>query len=186
MADNASRGQGVLAAPAAPSHAATGGPLPSPSPGTSRVNSPSEAHVANTQRPSSGQHAHPPRLPSHPASGQQNYRPALLHRHSLPPLAVPAQVVTVAPRHVLGSNNTSQHHGPHKSPYPSLESPGFFSPGENRAQLALSSQYGELSQLISRTEPQVVRRVVRDSYNSCLLGSEYHFGFLVSPPTNLA
>ncbi|PNY25751.1 Uncharacterized protein TCAP_04311 [Tolypocladium capitatum] len=42
------------------------------------------------------------------------------------------------------------------------------------------SEYRELSDVITRTRPDVVRQVVRDLWETCLLGSEYHLAFVVN------
>jgi len=63
---------------------------------------------------------------------------------------------------------------------PAPKAPGFKSPKTSDASLEASPAYKELSDVIKRTAPEVVRQVVRDSWDKCLLGSEYHLAFLVS------
>lgn len=54
------------------------------------------------------------------------------------------------------------------------------SPKTANSRLELTSEYFELAEVVKRTSPQVVRQVVRDLWDKCLLGSEYHLAFLVS------
>lgn len=52
-----------------------------------------------------------------------------------------------------------------------------------REQISQSPQYHDLVGLIKRTDPVVVRQVVRDLHETCLLGSDYHYAFLVRRST---
>ncbi|KAF4512438.1 hypothetical protein G6O67_001578 [Ophiocordyceps sinensis] len=52
------------------------------------------------------------------------------------------------------------------------------SPKTANSRLELTSEYFELAEVVKRTSPQVVRQVVRDLWEKCLLGSEYHLAFL--------
>ncbi|KAL3962146.1 hypothetical protein ACCO45_003669 [Purpureocillium lilacinum] len=63
---------------------------------------------------------------------------------------------------------------------PAPKAPGFKSPKTSDASLEASPAYKELSDVIKRTAPEVVRQVVRDSWDKCLLGSEYHLAFLAN------
>ncbi|POR31784.1 Uncharacterized protein TPAR_08014 [Tolypocladium paradoxum] len=56
----------------------------------------------------------------------------------------------------------------------------FRSPKGANATLENSSEYRELSDTIKRTRPDVVRQVVRDLWDKCLLGSEYHLAFIAN------
>ncbi|UNI21135.1 hypothetical protein JDV02_007151 [Purpureocillium takamizusanense] len=71
-------------------------------------------------------------------------------------------------------------HDPQKSTSPARIAAGFTSPKANDASLEASPAYRELSDVMKRTAPQVVRQVVRDSWDRCLLGSEYHLAFLAN------
>jgi DNA-binding MltR family transcriptional regulator len=52
--------------------------------------------------------------------------------------------------------------------------------GEIKAVTGLD-EYHELSNLIKSSKPEIVRQVVRDHWQRCLIGSDFHVGFIVSP-----
>lgn len=43
-----------------------------------------------------------------------------------------------------------------------------------------TDDYSQLSRRIKETNPQVVRQVLRDNWQSCFLGSDFHNAFIVS------
>ena len=58
----------------------------------------------------------------------------------------------------------------------------FSSPTDGNAAGGLqnSAEYAALANLVGNTSPEIVRQVVRDQWEKCVLGSEYHISFLVS------
>ncbi|KID66761.1 hypothetical protein MAN_05042, partial [Metarhizium hybridum] len=172
------------------------GPLPSP--GASRRNSPSDQNTNATQAdPSmSTQLAHPPPAPTPtaPAAPATPLTPATpiasgaasaLGQHSNAAAQMHPSVQTVRPQ--MPSSTMAQVHRPPINgfgPPPMQPQQGqrqrvaYPSPRVNDTQLCNSAQYVALIQLMQRTEPQVLRQVIRDYHETCLLGSEYHLAFI--------
>jgi hypothetical protein len=67
--------------------------------------------------------------------------------------------------------------GAAQAPSPALE-PGAVTKGH-----AHTMQYQELAQLLTSADPQLLRQVIRDHRNICLIGSDYHTAFIASYPT---
>jgi hypothetical protein len=82
----------------------------------------------------------------------------------------------VAPLPVLGQQAVNGH-----VPSP-MQLSKFASPEAPRppAGSNTSNQYAEVSTAITKARPGVVRHVIRDNWNRCLMGSEYHIAFVVS------
>lgn len=51
--------------------------------------------------------------------------------------------------------------------------------GAPRRDLQASDQYTAIANAISQASPGIVRQVLRDNWERCLLGSEYHVAFVV-------
>lgn len=43
-----------------------------------------------------------------------------------------------------------------------------------------TDEYLDLSNLIKKSKPETVRQVVRDHWQRCIIGSDFHIGFIVS------
>ncbi|KAK0392575.1 hypothetical protein NLU13_2070 [Sarocladium strictum] len=102
-----------------------------------------------------------PRLPSEPRSVASNTE----HRASLPPSQSPAmsQPPSMADRGPTPGSGTQ----PPKAN------------GEIKAVLS-TDEYLELSSVITKSKPEVVRQVVRDYWQRCLTGSDFHIGFILN------
>ncbi|XP_044724728.1 uncharacterized protein HRG_02624 [Hirsutella rhossiliensis] len=96
-----------------------------------------------------------------------------------PPVAAPINGLPSA----VSSDGNVAHSSPRTQHAPSVSTPGRFSgalrsPKSAHAALETTSEYHGLAEAIKRTSPQIVRQVVRDLWEKCLLGSEYHLAFL--------
>lgn len=186
MADIAGHRLNDSASPAVASDSAQSGPLPSP--GVSRRNSHSDQNAAQSVpwngsiKPPSTQVASSSVLPgTTPAPNQyRHYVPSWESSNvgsghqqmRTPPAPAAHQQPLSNLAHPFGQHLPGQPPPNTRSVYPS--------PRADATQLCVTSQYGDLMQLINNTDPRIVRQVIRDSHEPCLLGSEYHFKFLVS------
>ncbi|KAK8925017.1 hypothetical protein VCV18_005443 [Metarhizium anisopliae] len=198
MADHTGQKMTGPASPVVVSSASSISTGPLPSPGASRRNSPSDQNTNATQAdPSmSTQLAHPPPAPTPtaPAAPVTPLTPATpiasgaasaLGQHSNAAAQMHPSVQTVRPQ--MPSSTMAQVHRPPINgfgPPPMQPQQGqrqrvaYPSPRVNDTQLCNSAQYVALIQLMQRTEPQVLRQVIRDYHETCLLGSEYHLAFI--------
>lgn len=205
MADHTGQKMTGPASPVVVSSASSISTGPLPSPGASRRNSPSDQNTNATQAdpPMSTQLAHPPPAPTPtaPAAPATPLTPATpiasgaasaLGQHSNAPAQMHPSVQTVRPQ--MPSSTMAQVHRPPINgfgPPPMQPQQGqrqrvaYPSPRVNDTQLCNSAQYVALIQLMQRTEPQVLRQVIRDYHETCLLGSEYHLAFIVSKTPSL-
>lgn len=106
----------------------------------------------------------PPRALSQPASS-----------HASPTLSsVPAPPGSHQPSPVAGATHRS----------PPMASGRLVTPDQGDAHATMDLQgtddYSQLSRRIKETNPQVVRQVLRDNWQSCFLGSDFHNAFIVS------
>ncbi|KID77145.1 uncharacterized protein G6M90_00g100390 [Metarhizium brunneum] len=193
MADHTGQKMTGPASPVVVSSASSISTGPLPSPGASRRNSPSDQNTNATQAdPSmSTQLAHPPpaapATPLTPATPIASGAASALGQHSNAAAQMHPSVQTVHLRPQMPSSTMAQVHRPPINgfgPPPMQPQQGqrqrvaYPSPRVNDTQLCNSAQYVALIQLMQRTEPHVLRQVIRDYHETCLLGSEYHLAFI--------
>ncbi|KAG8427192.1 hypothetical protein J3459_007440 [Metarhizium acridum] len=202
MADHAGQKMTGSASPVVVSSASSTSNGPLPSPGASRRNSPSDQNATQPDPPMSTQLAHPPPAPTPnaptaptapaapatpliPATPASSGAAAAPGQHSNAAAQMYPSVQTVQsqmPSLTLAQTHLAPINGfalPSMQPQQVQRQGAVFpSPRVNETQLCNSSQYVALAHLIQRTEPQVLRQVIRDYHEACLLGSEYHLAFI--------
>lgn len=114
----------------------------------------------------------PPRTASSmpPASSRESSLPQMEPRAR--PLPVPNGTVSYAP--------SSTHAAPRSGHQSPANSTGSFASPPERKDLQNADQYTQLANMIKTSDPAIVRQVLRDHWQQCFVGSEYHTAFAVS------
>lgn len=107
------------------------------------------------------------------------------HHHHLPPPtgSQTSQSPAPNPQASRSPNTEGPQHQPQMShgqqPTRNVSPPTFLSPRAGAASVTESTPYQTLIHLFKTTDPCIVRQAIRDTHEVTLLGSEYHFAFLV-------
>ncbi|KAI6785620.1 uncharacterized protein J7T54_005954 [Emericellopsis cladophorae] len=102
---------------------------------------------------------------------QATNTPAQTPPFNLPKIPTPAP--GIAPSPVLAQHAVNGH----ASSAPKFASPELPKP---RTDQATANEFADTSNAIKRAKPSVVRHVVRDNWDRCLMGSEYHTAFMLN------
>lgn len=100
-----------------------------------------------------------------------------------PPLhAVPSHTLPSHPQQVnISNSNPSPVQRAGSLPVGSVSTPGSAA-GSTPRDWKPDSRYQGLQAQVDSADPAVLRQVLRDNWDKCFVGSEYHTSFVVSPP----
>ncbi|GAB0136062.1 hypothetical protein EsDP_00004379 [Epichloe bromicola] len=108
------------------------------------------------------------------------------HHHQLPPPTgsqtsqspAPNPQASHSPNSEGPQHQSQMSHG--QQPTRNVSPSTFLSPRAGAASVTESTQYQTLIHLFKTTDPGIVRQAIRDTHEVTLLGSEYHFAFLLN------
>ncbi|KAG9249530.1 uncharacterized protein F5Z01DRAFT_631535 [Emericellopsis atlantica] len=106
---------------------------------------------------------------------QAKNTPAQTPPVNLPKIPTPAP--GIAPSPVLAQHAVNGHASSSSASAPKFASPELSKPHTDQF---TANEYADISNAIKRAKPSVVRHVVRDNWDRCLVGSEYHTAFMLN------